>query len=68
MSLLSVCYKLLERTILQRIYPTVVDLFSVDQVGFRRGCSTCDQVPALTTFIENGSEKTLKTGAVFLDL
>ena len=53
---------------MQRIYPTVVDLFSVDQVGFRRGCSTCDQVPALTTFIENGSEKTLKTGAVFLDL
>ena len=44
----------------------------VDQAGFRRGlqvlrhgCSTWDQVTALTTFIENGFEKILKTG-VFL--
>jgi len=28
----------------------------------------CDQVTALTTFIENGFEKTMKTGAVFLVL
>ena len=35
------------------------DLLSVDQSGFRRFCSTCDQVTALTT---------LKTDAVFLDL
>ena len=67
-SLLSVCYKLLERIILQRISSTVEDLLSVDQAGFCRGHSTCDQVTALTTFIENGFEKTLKTGAVFLDL
>ena len=39
-SLLSVCYKLLERTILQRISPTVEDLLIVDQAGFRRGLST----------------------------
>ena len=45
--------------ILQRISPTVEDLLSVDQSGFRRFCSTCDQVTALTT---------LKTDAVFLDL
>jgi len=67
-SLLSVCYKLLERIILQRISPTVEDLVSVNQAGFHHGCSTCDQVTALTTFIENGFEKTLKTGAVFLKL
>ena len=53
-SLASVCYKLLERTILQRISPTVEDLLSVDQAGFRRGRSTSDQVTAFTTFIENG--------------
>jgi len=45
--------------ILQRISPTVEDLLSVDQSGFRRFCSTCDQVTALTT---------LETDAVFLDL
>jgi len=68
MSLLSVCYKLLERTILQRISPTVEDLLSVNQAGLRHGCSTCDQVTAFIVFIENGFEKTLKTGAVFLVL
>ena len=41
---------------------------SPDQAGFRRGRSTCDQVAALTTFIENGFQQQLKTGAVFLDL
>jgi len=59
-SLLSVCYKLLGRLALQRISPTVEGLLSPDQAGFRKGRSTCDQVAALTTFIENG--------AVFLDL
>jgi len=29
---------------------------------------SCDQVSALTTFTENGFQKGLKTGAVFLDL
>jgi len=67
-SLLSVCYKLLECIILQRISPTVEALLSVDQAGFRRGRSTFDQITALTTFIKNGFEKTLKTSAVFLDL
>jgi len=35
-SLLSVCYKLLERLALQRISPTVECLPSPDQVGFRK--------------------------------
>ena len=51
-SLQSVCYKLLERLAYQRISPTVESLLSPDQAGFRKGRSTCDQVAALTTFIE----------------
>jgi len=68
-SLLSVCYKLLERLALQCISPTVEGLLSPDQAGFGKGRSTCDQIDctALTTFIENGQQN-LKTGAVFLDL
>ncbi len=67
-SLLSVCYKLLERLALQRISPTVEGLLSPDQAGFRKDRSTCDQVAALTSYIENGFQQQLKTGAVFLDL
>ena len=67
-SLLSICYKLLECTVFQRISPTMKDLLSIDQDGFRRVCTTCDQVTVLITFIENGFEKTLKTGAVLLDV
>jgi len=67
-SLLSVCYKFLERLALQRISPTVEGLLSPDQAGFRKGRSTCDHVAALTTFIKNGFRQNLKTGAVFLDL
>jgi len=63
-----VCVKLLERLALQRISPAVEGLLSPDQAGFRKRRSTCDQVAALTTFIENGFQQNLKTGAVFLDL
>jgi len=66
-SLLSVCYKLLERLVLQRISPTVEGLLSPDQAGFRKGRSTCNQVAALTAFIGNGFQQNLKTSAVFLD-
>ena len=62
------CFKLLERLILRRIAPTVDDALSPDQAGFRQGRTTCDQVSALTTFIDNGFQQGLKTGAVFLDL
>jgi len=57
-----VCYKLLERLALQCISPTVEGLLSPDQAGFRKGRSTCDQVAALTTFIENGFQQNLKSG------
>jgi hypothetical protein len=43
-------------------------MLSPDQAGFRRSRSTCDQVAALTTYIENGFQQQLKTGTVFLDL
>ena len=66
-SLLNVCYMLLERLALQRISLTV-GLLSPDQAGFRKGRSTCDQVATLTTFIENEFQQNIKTGAVFLDL
>jgi hypothetical protein len=67
-SLLSVCFKMLERLILQRISPDLDKKIIVEQAGFRQGRSTCDQVLALTTFIENGFQSNLKTGTVFLDL
>ena len=67
-SLLSMCYKLLERLVLKRISPTVKTILSPDQAGFRKNRSTCDQVSALTTSIGNGYQRNLKTGAVFLDL
>ena len=65
---LSVCYKPLERIALQRISPTVEGLLSPDEAGFQKGWSTRDQVAALITFIENGFQQNLETGAVFLDL
>ena len=40
----------------------------MDQAGFRPGQSTCEQVLALSTFIENGFQQNLKSGAIFVDL
>jgi len=67
-SLLSTCYKLLERLILHHVSPEVENLLSPKQSGFRRNRSTCEQVASLTTHIENMFQQQLKTGAVFLDL
>jgi len=67
-SLLTVCYKLLECLALQCISPTVTGLLSPDQAGFRKGRSTCDQVAALTTFIKNRFQQNLKTRTILLDL
>jgi len=68
LSLLSTCYKLLECLVLHRISPEVKKLLSPEQSGFWRNRSTCEQVAALTTHIENGFQQQLKTCAVFLDL
>ena len=67
-SLLCCLYKLYERLIMTRIQPTVDDQLSQDQAGFRPGRSCCGQVLNLTQYIEDGFEKRLKTGAVFVDL
>jgi len=56
-SLLSVCLKLLERLILQRISPELEKFIKVEQASFRQGRSNCDQVIALTTSIENGFQQ-----------
>ncbi len=67
-SLLSVCFKLLECLILYRISPVLEKTITDEQAGFRQGHSTGDQVLALTTYIENGFQQNQKTGTVFLDL
>ena len=43
-SILSMCYKLLERIILHRISPTVDEILNIEQAGFRTGRSTHDHV------------------------
>ena len=67
-SLLSILYKMYERMILARISPTVEEKLTPDQAGFRPGKSCCDQLLNLTQFIEDGFEKKLITGTVFVDL
>lgn len=67
-SLLSVCYKLLERLIYNRIYEAIDSKLPSDQGGFRRYRSCTDQILALTTHIETGFEKKLKTGVALVDL
>jgi hypothetical protein len=67
-SLLSINYKLLERLIYNRIEPIINANVPIEQAGFRGGRSCCDQVLALTTYVEDGFQKGKKTGAAFLDL
>lgn len=67
-SLMSCCLKLFERTILARIGESINATIPKEQAGFQKNRSCCDQVLALTNFIELGFEKGLKTGVVFLDL
>lgn len=40
----------------------------VEQAGFRHNRSCCDQILALTTFIEAAFQERLKPSAVFVDL
>ena len=67
-SLLSVCFKLLERLIYIRL-PHVVDTqLSREQAGFRHGRITVEQVVKLTEDIETAFENRQKCGTVFVDL
>lgn len=67
-ALLSAAYKLLERLILNRIGPTLFQGIPVEQAGFRPERSTTDQVLSLTTYIEAGYQRKLKTSVAFVDL
>ena len=67
-SLLSVCFKLLERLIYNRLFPVVDPQLSREQAGFRPGRSTVEQVVKLTEYIETAFENRKKCGAVFVDL
>ena len=67
-SLLCYCYKLLERLLLTRLAPIFESVIPPEQAGFRKKRNTCDQVLALTSYIESGFQKKLKTGAVLIDL
>lgn len=58
-SLLSVTYKLLERTIYNRISPKIHKTIPVEQAAFTPNRSTTEQVLAMTMFIEHGSHSTV---------
>ena len=65
-SLLWCFYKLLERLQLTKLAPIFESVIPREQAGFRKKRNTCDQVLALTSYIESGFQKKLKTGAVQL--
>jgi hypothetical protein len=67
-SLLSIVYKLFERVLLAKIQTQIKKYLPVEQADFRQGRSCSKQVLLLTTFVENGFQKKLKMGTVFLDL
>ena len=68
LSLLCHTYKLSERLILNRIAEHVDAKLIPEQAGFRPGKSCTSQLLNLTEHIEDGYEKRLTTGAVFVDL
>ena len=67
-SFLNVTYKLLERMLLNRIQPYIEPILPLEQAGFRKNRGCCDQVLALTSYIEAGFQKHLKTAVAFVDL
>lgn len=67
-ALLSCCYKLLERLILNRLGSKIHEITPIEQAGFRPSRSCTDQVLSLTTHIEAGFQQQLKTSVAFVDL
>lgn len=67
-SLLSMTYKLLEKLILNRIQETIDTIIPTEQGGFRKNRSCCDQILTMTTLIESGFQRGLKSAAAFVDL
>ena len=66
--LLCHTYKLLERKILNRLNSIREHAIIKEQAGFRAGKSCTGQLLNLTQYIEDGYEKSLTTGTVFVDL
>ena len=60
-SLLSVCFKLLQRLIYNRLLPVVDPHLPREQAGFRPGRSTVEQVVKLTEDIETAFENRNKS-------
>ena len=67
-SLLCHTYKLFERRILNRLNPLIETMIIDQQAGFRPGKSTTGQLLNLTQHIEDGYERGVVTGTVFVDL
>ena len=67
-SLLCHTYKLFERMILNRLNPLIETMIIDQQPGFRPGKSTTGQLLNLTQHIEDGYERGVVTGTVFVDL
>ena len=67
-SLLSVCFKLLERLIYNRLLPVVDPQLPREQAGFRPGRSTVEQVVKLTEDIKTAFDNRKECGAVFVNL
>ena len=67
-SLLCHTYKLFERMILNRLNPLIETMIIDQQAGFRHGKSTTGQLLNLTQPIEDGYERGVVTGTVFVDL
>ena len=61
-------YKLFERMILNRQNPLIETMIIDQQAGFRPGKSTTGQLLNLTQHIEDGYERGVVTGTVFVDL
>ena len=67
-SLLCHSYKLFERLLLGRLTPDVEPNIIPQQAGFCKGKLTTGQLLNLTKHIEDGFERRMVTGAVFVDL
>ena len=66
--LLCCCYKLLECLLLIRLAPIFETIILPEQADFGMKRNTCDQVVALTSYIESGLQKKPKTCGVLIDL
>ena len=67
-SILCHTYKLYERMILNRVTPLFEQHLIKEQAGFRPGKSCTSQLLNLTQHIEDGYQRGMITGAVFVDL